>query len=310
MSTQWRITRGDQQFIAKDLAELKIWAASGKILTDDLLQRPGGSEWTYAMETVELEGLLRKKRGDGPSEEDFQKQRSEKTLRTVVLALTGVGVVVAFGVMIMVAMNPPDPSDKDLKDGQFAIKARDALITRDCPLRSSPDASSSAVTNLEKDQRVQIESKYKDWYKVSTEGKTGWVELDDMLPGYYLAKAEHKKWDPLYNPENYVSVSISDWQVVMDEFKPQETEHLTILSTNISNTCQYDMTDIVLLVHFWDTTDASTSREVKFEEITLEEPIPAHGSLYHELEFEVNIEEVPRATIDILGGTIVDPPMY
>jgi hypothetical protein len=305
MATEWRITRGDQQFIAKDLAELKIWAASGKILADDLIQRPGGSEWTYAAETSELDGLIRRASTDGMSEEDYAKQRSDKTLRQIVLLVTGIGVVIAFGVMIMVAMNPPDPKDKDLKQGQFKIEARDALITDDVALRSGPDASSSAITNLDKDQRVTMIRKLKDWYEVQTKDRqTGWVYKDHLLPGYYLAKDEHKKWDPLYNPENYLKVNMNDWQVVMEEYKPQDVEHLTILSITIANSSQYDMTRIELEAHFWDPVN-----EVKTEQISLEETVPANGSLYHELEFEVNIEEVPRATIELLGATIVDPPV-
>jgi hypothetical protein len=303
--SQWRITRGDEQFVAKDIAELKIWAASGKIKPDDLLQRPGASDWAYAAETPELQGLLRRSEGDGMTEADFQKQRSERTLRQIVLVLAGLGVVIAFGVMIMVAMNPPDPADKDLKTGTFAIKARDALITRDCPLRSAPSASSSAVTNLQKDIRVTLVSKHGEWYQVtSADNQTGYIGLDDMMPGYYLAKDEYKKWDPLYNPEYYLNVSLSDWQVVMDEFKPTDTEHMTLLSMNAANTSNYDMKDLILHVHFWDP-----DTKVGTEEVVLEEVVPAHGSLYHELEFEVNIEEIPRATLDVIGATVIDPPI-
>jgi hypothetical protein len=303
--SQWRITRGDEQFVAKDLAELKIWAASGKIKADDLIQAPGSSEWTYATETAELQGLLRRNIGDGLTEDDFQKQRSEKTLRQIVLVMAGLGVVVAFGVMIMVAMNPPDPKDKDLKDGKFALDARDALVTRDCALRQSPSASATAVTNLTKDTRVTLQAKHDRWYEVAAPGdRVGYLSMDDIIPGYYLAKDEHKKWDPIYNPEHYLDIHISDWQVVMDDFKPQETEHLTLLAMTITNTCTYDMKDIVMDVHFWDP-----AVKVNTEQLTLEEVVPAHGSLYHELEFEVDIIEVPRATIDILGARVIDPPI-
>ena len=305
MMSQWRITRGDEQFVAKDLAELKIWAASGKIKADDLIQKPGDTEWNYATETPELQGLLRRNTGDGLTEEDFQKQRSEKTLRQIVLVMAGLGVVVAFGVMIMVAMNPPDPKDKDLKEGTWALDARDALITRDCALRASPSASATAVTNLTKDTRVTLQAKHDTWYEIKgPNGNVGYLALDDIIPGYYLAKDEHKKWDPIYNPEHYLDVNISDWQVVMDEFKPQNTEHLTLLAMTITNTSTYDMKDIVIDVHFWDP-----EIKVNTEQLTLEEVVPAHGSLYHELEFEVDIIEVPRATMDILGARVIDPPI-
>ncbi len=303
--TQWRITRGDEQFVAQDLAELKVWAANGKVRSDDLIQAPGASEWNYAAETPQLDGLLKGSDGDGPTEDDFHRQRSEKVLRQVVLVVTGIGVIIAFAVMIRVWLNPPDPADKDLTSGTYAVKARDALITGDCALRRSPDARSAAVTNLAKDDRVQLLSKYGDWYEVGTEAnQQGYVSIDDILPGYYLAKSEHKKWDPIYNPEIYLSVSMNDWQVVMDEYKPRDVEHLTLLALNVSNTCQYDMEDIVFLVHFWDPVN-----EIRAEEITLEEVVPANGSLYHELEFEVNIEEVPRATLDVIGARVIDPPL-
>ena len=303
--TQWRITRGDEQYVAKDLAELKIWAANGKVKPDDLLQRPGDTEWEYAAESKELDGLLGQGRSDGPTEEDFARQRSERTLRSIVLLVTGIGVIIAFAVVIRVAMNPPDPEDKDLKTGTFAVAARDALITGNCALRRSPDTRSAAVANLEKDARVYLVGKHGDWYEVQTsDGQQGFVVLDDLLPGYYLAKDEHKKWDPYFNPDIYLSVSLNDWQVVMDEYKPQDVEHLTLLSMTIANTCQYDMEHIVLLVHFWDPIN-----ELRAEEVTLEEVVPAHGHLYHELEFDVNIEEVPRATLDVIGSRVIDPPV-
>lgn len=306
----WRITRGDQQFIAKDMAELKIWAASGKVQPDDLIQRPGEADWIYAAELAELDGLIRGTSGGGPDEADFQKQKSEKTLRQIVLIVTGIGVVIAFGVMLYVMMNPPNTEDKDIKTGTYALAARDALVTKDCPLRSGPNASASAVTNLEKDERISLVGKHGDYYEVRNKGgQQGFIALDDLLPGYYLDKKEYKKWDPMFNPDRYMDPSISDWQVVMDDFKPQDVEHMTILSFTISNTCQYDMEHIVLLVHFYDSTDAETGREVKVEEVTLEEVVPAHGSLYHELEFEVNIDEIPRATMDVIGARIIDPPV-
>lgn len=303
--SQWRITRGDEQFVAKDLAELKIWAANGKVRPDDLIQAPGDTEWAYAAQTPELDGLLKQHSGDGPTEEDFHRQKSEKTLRQIVLVVTGIGVIIAFAVMIRVLMDPPDPADKDLRTGTFAVKARDALITNDCALRRSPDARSAAVTNLSKDDRVQLLSKHGDFYEVATEAnQQGYVIIDDILPGYYLAKDDHEKWDPIYNPEIYLSVSMSNWQVVMDEYKPRDVEHLTLLSLNVANTSQYDMDGIVFLVHFWDPVN-----EIRAEEVTLEEVVPANGSLYHELEFEVNIEEVPRATLDVIGARVIDQPI-
>ncbi len=303
--SQWRITRGDEQFVASDLAELKIWAANGKIRPDDLIQAPGETEWVYAAESPMLDGLLRQQFGGGPTEEDFHRQKSEKTLRQIVLVVTGIGVIIAFAVMLRVAVNPPDPADKDLKSGTFAVKARDALVTHDCALRRSPDARAAAVANLSKDDRVQLLGKHGDWYEVQTEGsQQGFLALDDILPGYYLAKEEHKKWDPIYNPEIYLSVMMNDWQVVMDEYKRHDVEHLTLLSMTLTNTSQYDMEHIVLVVHFWDPVN-----EVKVEEILLEEVVPAHGSLYHELEFEVNIEEVPRATVDVIGARVIDRPL-
>ena len=66
MSSPWRITRGDQQFTVKDVAELKLMAAGSKIESNDLIQSPGGTEWLYATEVTELIGLIKTK----PVEED------------------------------------------------------------------------------------------------------------------------------------------------------------------------------------------------------------------------------------------------
>ena len=57
MSAGWRITRGEQQFAAKDVAELKLLGVGGKIQPGDLIQEPGGTAWRYAIEVPELKGL-------------------------------------------------------------------------------------------------------------------------------------------------------------------------------------------------------------------------------------------------------------
>ena len=59
MSTPWRITRGDQMFTAKDVAELKLMAVEGKIESGDLVQPPGRTDWLYASEVSELKGLIK-----------------------------------------------------------------------------------------------------------------------------------------------------------------------------------------------------------------------------------------------------------
>ena len=59
MSTPWRITRGNDQFQAKDVAELKLLAIGGKIKAGDLIQPPGRSDWLYATEVPELDGLIK-----------------------------------------------------------------------------------------------------------------------------------------------------------------------------------------------------------------------------------------------------------
>jgi len=54
MADEWRITRGDEQFIAGSIEELKSWVDGGKIRPDDIVLAPGSARHQYAIEFDEV----------------------------------------------------------------------------------------------------------------------------------------------------------------------------------------------------------------------------------------------------------------
>jgi len=244
-----------------------------------------------------------------------------KFLRTNRVAGTIIGAALVAGVMIALVIFIGSGMLDALQGGTRATRerARDSeaanaqgsfdplasLVIEEGTLRAEPTEGSHVITTLSKGDIVQLLNKHGAWYEVrtSTSGR-GFVLVDKLRPGHSVPDDTRERWNPIYDPDDYLSADLGQWLVVMDEYLPDDVEHLSVMSLNIGNHSPYDMERIVLHVRFWDPVD-----EVSSTEIVIDEVVPSNGSLYQELEFEVSIEDAPRATVDVVGAQVVDPPI-
>jgi hypothetical protein len=172
MSAGWRITRGEQQFAAEDIAELKLMGVGGRIEPGDLVQEPGGTAWRYAMEVPELEGLLKAVKID---EDDIPSVsgKGAGTLARVLLFLWGLTVCVGgFGGLIWMWMTPPELLIAD----QAVALHRTVLAS----YAGAKEPDGEAVDQYEVLQMVGV--KDKSFQVRRSDGTTGWLGKDDVVP--------------------------------------------------------------------------------------------------------------------------------
>lgn len=55
---EWRIKRGDEQFVAPDLPTLQAWAKSQRVRPDDYVFNPTLQNWMYARDAAELQSIF------------------------------------------------------------------------------------------------------------------------------------------------------------------------------------------------------------------------------------------------------------
>lgn len=272
---RWLITDGDRQFSVRDMTELKELAAKGRIGESSMIQPPGASDWLYATEVPELEGLLRSSPGNAAGYDEFddiaaQRARSRQRNLLVVLAL----VAAVGGVLFWrFASDIPDMRELNLLGGPYGLELTEMLVTEpDTPLLSDPDPEARVQARLAKDSQLQLEAKQRDFYHVQTEdGARGWVAEDHVIPAYYFADArERENYDPVYNPENYLMVTNSRWMQLPDS----EAENITVFEFLLNNKSKFEMTNLKLLATIKDRR----GNVLEEKEITLEGTVPPYES--------------------------------
>ncbi len=276
--SRWLVSQGDRQFSAQDLEELKALARKGELGSSDMVQPPGASEWLYAAEVPELQGLLSSS-SSAHDDDDFMPQRSKMPLAVAFLAVIGGGAFAAWHY----ANQIPDASELDLL-GDSGLELTELIITQEsAPLYDKPDGST--VTNLQKDTTGQILGKRGEWYNIRhANGQEGYVKYDHVVPAYFFAdKRTREDYDPLYNPDRYVFVKNSSW-LQLD----QNNRNLTIFQFMLQNKSKFDMTDVTLLATIKD----KDGTELEMVEIPIEGPIPAHEfTMVGTLEPEKRVDE-------------------
>lgn len=305
MSKPWRITRGEQQFTVKDVAELKLSAIQGRILASDLVQEPEGSEWRYAFEVSHLKGVVK-----AAANEDIEYRPGKAgTLRLVrallVLALLAVAAG-GLGALYTIYTGAPDPSSGRLfGEGPQALGPLDAMATESANLLSGPDSKSSSVGSMPKDARVQLVRKMGGFYEVRLEdGKTGWVGTGQVVPGYLFKQELADKYDPLFNPDAYLRLTNYAWTPRGD---PKQPDTLTDLMFEILNPTDYGMSGIILKITFFDGNDQ------KMDTKDFEVPRllgPGESLFLDGIEVDIAWDENSRATVDIYGARALLPAEY
>lgn len=296
----YRINRGDQTFVARDVAELKLWAASGKVFVDDLVQAQGTNRWEYAYEVKELAGLVKKRSAASLALDDAPSAPASTGVRKLVIALCFLGIVAAFGVVLKVFMNPPSPEQLLLTgDGPNALQDRDALLTQSASLRAQPSATAPEVEALVKDARVSLVSKSGEWYQVQSHaGNRGWVTVGEVAPAYVFTEQAHARLDPIFNPERYLLLNAHTWDIAEDSPK-RGTERKTLFTFNISNSTDYWMDQVVVRITFLD----KDGRTVANRDVQVADPIPPRGKAeIDNVEVMVDIAAVPNSRVRIVGA--------
>ena len=171
MSAGWRITRGEQQFAAKDVAELKLLGVGGKIEPGDLIQEPGGTSWRYALEVPELQGLLKAVK---IHEDDIPTGRAGagRGLRILLLLWGLVVVLGGFGGLVWMGMNPPE-----------LLVADKAVSLSRTALSSHPDMDEPDGAAVEKYEILKVVGVTHGSFEVTnSEGASGWISTDAVVP--------------------------------------------------------------------------------------------------------------------------------
>jgi len=307
MSSPWRITRGDQQFTVKDVAELKLMAVGGKVKASDLIQRPGGTDWLYATEVPELKGLIKVTSG-GDMDDDWKPRRGVN--RGVLRAVSGllfVGIIVAgFTGLWFIWKGVPEAEQFQLfGDHPGALTALDALATEKANLLAAPDSRAAVKGVVEKDSRVALIRKLGDYYEVEAPGGiTGWIGTGQVVPGYLFDQEMSDKYDPLFNPDTYLQLLNYAWTPVGEDDQP---ETLTEMMFQIANPTDYGMQGVILRISFFDGTD----RVLGVENYEVPRLLPPNESLHLEgIEIDIAWDEDTRAEVDILGARALLPDEY
>ncbi|MCP4806649.1 MAG: DUF4339 domain-containing protein [Proteobacteria bacterium] len=264
--SRWLVSQGDRQFAAQDLDELKSLASNGRLAATDMVQPPGAADWLYASEVPELKGLLGSQASGQDFDDDPLPQRSPLPLVALFLVLIGVGGAGAW----YFANKLPEKGELDLI-GENGLALTEVLVTEEnAQLYAKPDGAS--VGTMLKDSSAAILGKRGEWYHLkSSTGTEGYARVDSVVPAYFFAdKDTRQDYDPLYNPDKYVSVKNASW-LQLDE----QNRNLTIFQFMIHNQSKFEMADLVLVATIKD----KTGKELEAVEIPIEGTIPRHEAV-------------------------------
>lgn len=305
MSTPWRITRGNDQFQAKDVAELKLLAIGGKIKAGDLIQPPGRSDWLYATEVPELDGLIKAPAMD--DDDDWSRKRSPNNAVRILAILIGIGIVASgFYGLYWVYENRPDATQTTLfGEHENALNPLEALATEHAALLKSPDSGSQSIGDVKKDDRVMLVRKLGDFYEVTTgDGTTGWLGTGQVIPGYKFDQELSNKYDPLFNPDNYLQLMNYSWTPSGEEDEP---ETLTNMLFELSNPTDYGMQGVMLRVTFKDGSD----NNIDVKNIEVPRLLPPNGDLFVDgIEIDIEWDDETRAEVEIFGARALLQPEF
>jgi len=302
----WRITRGDLQFTVKDVAELKLMAVGGKIHSGDLVQPPGTTEWLYATEVQELNGLIRERVSDAAADLDKRIRRARTMRAVVVLLALGVFGSAAWAIWFLRdAIESSDAPPPLIGDHPDALEPLEAITVEYATLLSKPDARSEPVGEVQKDRIVKLIRKLGDYYEVELEGgQTGWVGWLQVIPAYLFSQELTDQYDPLFNPQRYLELANYVWSPRDEPGKP---ETLTDMMFTLVNPTDYGMADVLMHLDFFDGANAKVGQI----DYAVGRLVPPRGDLYLEgIEIDMNWTEDSRCEAKILSARALLPAEF
>ena len=249
--SKWLVAQGDRQFAAQNLEELIQLARDGSVSRTDMIQPPGATDWLYASEIPELQAVLSTATTYDDDDLSYGRNKMGRfPVIVVLLAILGGGFYLA-----KEKYEVTEGAKGTSLTGEGGVQVTEMLVISDSAvLYDNPDGSE--IARLQRNAKVDLLAKtlQDDWYKVHTAaGMTGYMATGDVLPGYQLVddKETLEKYDPLYNPDQYVEVSNSGW-IRLDLNNPENT----LLGLQLYNTSPlYDMTDMLLRATIKDKND-------------------------------------------------------
>lgn len=251
---QWLVNRGDSQFSVGGLGELKALAQRGDLDAGDLIQPEGAADWLYAIEIPELKGLV-KSSLDEDDDIEFRRGGGGTAMKAVLYGVFGIMLLGGIGGMVYFYQQLPTGEERLIGEGG-ALKYSEVLTLKPQPLLADPESGASAVTQLGKDEVLDLLAKRDEFYRVKTTGgQEGWVIVEDTLAVYQMGDDKVKrKMDPLYNPDQYAKVSNASWLGT-------EGEPTALFSVALENTSDYAMENVVLSFVIKDSKGAELSRQ-------------------------------------------------
>ncbi len=268
--SRWMINARGQQYSAANMDELRQFAKRGDLSAGDIVQPPGAADWIYALEVPELKGSLRADLDldeAGPPAKELPP--AVKWVAAAVLAATAIG---AWSYALDLRATIPQPGDLELIGGTSGLSFSEVLVTAENgQLYTAPDANSAVVAPLVKNAKADLLAKRGKWYRLRVDGKEGYASFDSVIPAYFFGDDATKlAHDPLYNPDKYVYVRNSSWQLAPEG----GNKFLTSFTFLLQNDAKFAMTDLKLLATIKDKNDAI----LETKEIAVEGTIPAEFS--------------------------------
>jgi hypothetical protein len=268
--SRWMINARGQQYSAANMDELRQFAKRGELTGGDIVQPPGAADWIYALEVPELKGSLRNDiEIEGQAAPVKEMNPALKWGSALMLAGVAVG---AWAYALDLRATIPQPDDLELIGGKKGLSFSEVLITAENgQLYSSPDANSASVSVLTKNAKAELLAKRGKWYRLRFDGKEGYATVDSVIPAYFFGDDATKlAHDPLYNPDKYVYVRNSSWQLLPEG----GNKNVTVFTFLMQNDAKFAMTELKLLVTIKDKNDAV----LETKEIAVEGMIPAEFS--------------------------------
>lgn len=272
--SQWHVTQGDNQFaVDGGLAALEAMARRGRIGPGDMIQPPNAADWMYASEIPELKQIF--DRRDDDDDAPSGSGAATLAMAAVAGAVLLLVVVVGGGVSVWLMSQMTDTA---VLVGEGGLSYSEMIVTaQGASLRSEPSDKATPLTQVPKDDTLQLLAKRGTFYKARTPGGAeGWIAIDQVIPMYQLGGAEvREEFDPLYNPDRYVEVANARWMQLPAEHPVpgKELSNRTIFEFMMSNSSRYPMTDLRLVATIKD----AQGHELEKVEIPVEGNIPGNG---------------------------------
>jgi len=265
----WLVTKGNDQFTVADLDELEDLTRRGELRAGDMVQPPGTDEWLYVSDIEELAAILGTRGGDdGDIDVSYQRGSSAQAIAGALAVLIVIGVVAIF-VML------PQLNREDTLLGDGGLTYSQMMVTENgTGLRAVPEPSASVSVPVKKDAVLELLAKRGTFYRArATDGREGWIPTDHVIPMYQLGDADvQEQYDPLYNPERYMTVGNLGWTQLPDE-RGRALTNRTSFEIMLRNDSQYPMTDLVVEATIKD----EKGQTLDIVEIGVEGIFPAEG---------------------------------